>query len=77
LKINLGKLAACVVILTGAIGAFFWLFNISAVASDAQQRTIQNAAQIEKKADKDATQEQLKRIFDELQSIDSYLRSQK
>ena len=59
------------------IGALFWLFTVNATAQHADAQSIENARQLEHKADRDATDQQLKRIFDKLDSIDSYLRDHK
>ena len=74
---QLSHIYAFLGITTILIAALFWLFSVNATAERAEAQSQQNAQAIEKKADREATQEQLKRIFDKLDSIDTYLRGKR
>lgn len=73
----LGRIAAALTILAMFIGAVFWIANVSATASHADQIANDASQKLEKKADKQDMQDQLKRIYDKLDSIDTYLRDRR
>lgn len=66
----LAGLSIIVILLSGA----FWVFSANATAQRADEKASSALTKLENKADKQETQDQLKRIYDKLDSIDSYLR---
>lgn len=76
-EITLNRVLAWLAIGTYVIGVLLWVLSTQATAQHADSTAKDAIEKLEKKADKDSTQEQLKRIYDKLDSIDSYLRDRK
>jgi len=70
----ISTIAAVVVIIATVVGGIIALANVSSTATQGLQLSQQNSAKIEQKADKQDVQDQLKRIYDKLDSLDTYLR---
>lgn len=71
---SLNRVLTALSIVTFLIGGAFWVFSAQATAQRADANAAIALQKLDSKADKAETQEQLKRIYDKLDSIDSYLR---
>lgn len=76
-EMTLNRVLAWLAIGSYVIGVLIWILAAQATAQRADQNAAQALQKLENKADKADTQEQLKRIYDKLDSIDSYLRDRK
>ena len=70
---SLSKLYAALGIIVILVSAIIALANISSTATQGLQLSQQNAAAIEKKADRDEVRDRLKSIDDKLEKLNDYL----
>lgn len=76
-ELTLNRVLAWLALGTILVGIFTWIFQAQATAMRADQNAAVALQKLDQKADKAETQEQLKRIYDKLDSIDNYLRDMK
>lgn len=76
-EITLNRVLAWLAIGTYVIGVLIWVLSTQATAQRADITAKDAIEKLERKADKNETDAQLKRIFDKLDDIDKYLRDKK
>jgi hypothetical protein len=74
---SLNRVLAILSILAIVIGGASWVFTTQAIAQRADTNAKSALEKLDKKADKDQVDGQLKRIFDKLDSMDNYLRDRR